>query len=146
MTDKKTEIGGVELSKGEIEAAKRDGVKDAIADGMTGALAADTGTKAPDDAVLDAQKWRVRPDLQSTFLAPLLDLGLDELKDRLTDEKHDFFIPFEEAKGLLHLERSAQNRTEYVGLLMKVIGVDDPYKVTSAGPGFTNDVTATTKL
>lgn len=144
MTDKK-EIGGVELSKGEIEAAKRDGVKDAIADGMAGALAADTGTTAPDEA-LDAQKYRVRSDLQSTFLAPLLDLGLDELKDRLTDEKHAFFIAFEDAKGLLHLERSGQNRTEYVKLLMKVIGVTDPYKVTTAGPAFTNDVTATTKL
>lgn len=145
MTDKKTEIGGVELSQKELDEAKRDGVKEAIKDGMSGTVAADTGTTAPGEAV-DAQKYRVRLDLQSTFLAPLLDLGLDDLKDRLTDEKHTFFIPFEDAKGLLHLERSGQNRTPYVKLLMKAIGVDDPYKVTSAGPGFTNDVTATTKL
>ena len=105
----------------------------------------DTGTTAPDEAV-DDQKFRVRSDLQSTFLAPLLDLGLDELKDRLTDSKHAFFIPFEDAKGLLHLERSGQNRTDHVRLLMKVIGVTDPYKVSNAGPPYTNDVTATTAL
>lgn len=145
MTEKKTEIGGVDLSRQEVAQAKREGVKEAIKDGMAGALAADTGTTAPDEA-LDEQRFRVRTDLQSTFLAPLLDLGVEELQERLTEEKHAFFIPFEDAKGLLHLERSGQNRTPHVKLLMKVIGVDDPYKVTSAGPPYTNDVTATTKL
>jgi hypothetical protein len=44
------------------------------------------------------------------------------------------FIDFETAKGLLDLERSGQNRTEYVEALCKRLGVDDPRDVTHAGP------------
>lgn len=143
---KTTEIGGVELTDKEIADAKKEGVKDVISDRMLGAVLTDTGTKADLDDAADEQRFRVRFDLESTFIAPLLDLGVDELKDRLTDQKREDFIAFEDAKGLLHLERSGKNRTPYVKMLMKVIGVDDPYKVSPAGPPYTNDATNVSKL
>lgn len=144
MTDnKKTEIAGQEFSKKEIETAQRDGIKDTIKDRMAGAVAADTGTKADVDSEEEArrQNLRVRADLLSTFIAPLLDLSVEELEDRLTDAKHERFIGFDDAKGLLHLERSGKNRTEYVKMFMKVLKIDSPYEVSDAGPSYTNDVT-----
>jgi len=106
----------------------------------SGDLSSNWGAAAEDEAK------RVPADLQSTFLAPLLNLSLDELDRRLTDKKAEDPIPDSDARGLLALERSGKNRTGYVKLLMKVIGVKSPYEVTTAGPSYTNDETAITEL
>lgn len=77
--------------------------------------------------------------------AGLLDLGVDEFQNRIKDGA-DNPVPEEKVAGLLELERSGQNRTDYVKALCKRLGVDSPYEVTAAGPGYTNDTTAITKL
>ncbi len=146
MTEKKTQTeAGVELSKKEIEGAQKEGALDYIKEGAKNAMRADTGTTNY-DGVSDSERFRVDPALNTTFIATLLDLGVDELKRRLNDEKADDAIGFENAKGLLALERAGKNRTSYVKLLCDAIGVKSPYEVTSAGPAYTNDDTAVTAL
>jgi hypothetical protein len=142
---KKVEVApGVEVSKSEMEDAKKEGALDAVREGGKAAVLADTGTTGEFDG--EAANLRVSPDIQSTVIAPLLDLSLDTLVQRLSNDKVAGAIDFETAKGLLHLERSGQNRTEYVKALMNRLGVKDPRDVTTAGPGFTNDVTALSHL
>lgn len=75
----------------------------------------------------------------------LLDLGIDAFKDRIKDGA-DNPVPEEKVAGLLELERSGQNRTDYVKALCNRLDVDSPYEVTAAGPGYTNDMTAVTQL
>lgn len=150
MTANKTDVGGVEVTQAELEKAKKEGALEHVKD--AGKRDAETGLGFPhqDKKALDkmAEDQRLRADssVPSTPLAPLLDLGLDELTRRLTKDKDEGFIPFDHAKMLLSLERSGKNRTGYVKALLKAIGTDDPYKVTSAGPPYTNDETSVTKL
>jgi hypothetical protein len=141
-----TNIAGTELKKTEIEEAKREGILDAVRDGGRAAVATDTGTTSDIEAAAEAANLRVAPDLNTTFLAPLLDLPAADLSRRLTNEKLDDHIPFENAKGLLALERAGRNRTDYVQVLCKALGVDDPRVVTSAGPAYTNDTSQLTHL
>lgn len=98
------------------------------------------------EAAAERQAKQVPADFHSTFFAPLLDLSADELESRLTDPKADNPIASENARGLLALERSGRNRTNYVQMLCKVIGVKSPLEVTTAGPAYTNDTTAVTPL
>jgi len=72
--------------------------------------------------------------------APLIDLGLDAFKDAIAEDA-DNAIPESKVAGLLELERSGKNRTEYVNALCKRLGVKSPLEVTGAGPSHTNDVT-----
>ena len=147
MTTKKHETAaGVTLSDKEIENAKKEGAVEAIKEGSKAAMATDTGTTADPETTADAEAKRVAPDLNTTFLAPLLDLPLDTLVKRLTNDKVADPIDFESAKGLLALERAGRNRTGWVKALCARIGVDTPYEVTSAGPPYTNDETAVTHL
>lgn len=151
MTDKNTtEVGGVELTKAEIEQAKKDGALEHVKE--SGKRDAATGLAYPAQSgkdlerLAETQRLQVDSSVPSTPLAPLLGLGLDELTRRLTDDKADDVIEFEQAKMLLNLERSGKNRTGYVKALLKAIGTDDPYKVTNAGPPYTNDETNVTDL
>lgn len=138
--DKVELADGIEASHKEIEKAKHEGALDQVRESGKSAVLADTGTTGDPDAVAEQQRLRVSPALESTVIAPLLDLPLDTFVQRLTNDKVQNPIDFETAKGLLHLERSARNRTEYVKALCNRIGVDDPREVTHAGPGYTNDV------
>jgi len=137
---------GVSLSGKEIEEAKKEGVKDYIKEGSKASMVADTGTTADPEDLAESERFRVAPDLNTTFIAPFLDLNEDELKRRLKDQKADDSIGFEEAKGLLALERAGRNRTNYVKLLCDAIGVKSPLEVTSAGPSYTNDASNITAL
>ena len=139
MTDKTNTEAGVKLGRKEIEEAKKEGALDYIKEGSKNAMASDTGTTGDPEAMAEAESKRIAPDANTTFLAPLLDLGEDELKRRMTDEKADDFIAFEDAKGLLALERAGKNRTSYVKLLCGVLKVGSPYEVTNSGPPYTND-------
>jgi hypothetical protein len=149
MTDKTTTEAGVTLTQAELDKAKKDGVLEHAKDAAK--LEAETGLTSVNDKgsmerLAEQQRLKVDSSLPSTFIAPLLDLSEDELGRRLSDEKVDGFIDFEHAKVLLNLERSGKNRTGYVKLLLKAIGTDDPYKVTPAGPAYTNDQTSITEL
>lgn len=77
--------------------------------------------------------------------APILDLGIDAFKERIAEGAENP-VPEEKVAGLLELERSGKNRTDYVQALCDRLGVKSPYEVTTAGPGYTNDVTATTEV
>lgn len=149
MTDKTTTEAGVTLTQAELDKAKKDGVLEHAKDAAK--IEAETGLtsvhdKGSTERLAEQQRLRVDSSLPSTFIAPLLDLSEDDLKKRLSDEKSADFIDFENAKMLLNLERSGKNRTGYVKVLLKAIGTDDPYKVTPAGPPYTNDQTSITEL
>jgi len=143
MVEKTQTEAHVKLSAKEIEEAKKDGALDYIKDGSKHAMASDTGTPSY-EAVGEVERFRVAPGFESTFLAPALDASVGDLEKRLKDDKDP--LGFEDAKGLLALERSGKNRTGYVKMLMKFIGVKSPYDVTDAGPPYTNDETAITEL
>ncbi len=130
---------GAKLTEKEIKDAQKEGALDYIKEGSANAMATDTGTTGDFEAMAEAESKRIAPDANTTFLAPLLDLSEDDLKRRLTDERADDFIAFEDAKGLLALERAGKNRTSYVRLLCGVLKVDSPYEVTNSGPPYTND-------
>jgi hypothetical protein len=149
MTNSKSKVEvapGVEVSQKEMDEAHKEGALEAVREGGRAAVLADTGTTGDEDAMAEAERLRVAPDLQSTVLAPLLALPLDTLVKRLSNDKVEGHIGFEDAKGLLHLERSGQNRTPYVEALMKRLGVKDPRDVTSAGPSYTVDVSNVSHL
>lgn len=149
MTDKNTKTvtaTGAELSSSEIAGAQKEGALDYVKEGGKRAMAADTGTASDADKSAEQQAKQVPADFQSTFIAPLLDLSVEELEDRLTNDKAASPIPNEHARGLLALERSGRNRTDWVKMLCKVIGVKSPTEVTTAGPAYTNDTTSITAL
>lgn len=147
MTDKKTKTdAGADLSEAEIAAAKKEGALQHVRDASARAMALDTGTASDFDKAAEQQAKQVPADFQSTFIAPFLDLNVDDLHRRLTDDKAPDPIADEHARGLLALERSGRNRTDYVKMLCKVIGVKSPLEVTTAGPGYTNDTTLVTPL
>lgn len=149
MTNSKSKVEvapGVEVSQKELDEAHKEGALDAVREGGRAAVLADTGTTGDEDAMAKAERLRVAADLQSTVLAPLLALPIDTLVKRLSNDKVEGHIGFEDAKGLLHLERSGQNRTPYVKALMERLGVDDPRDVTSAGPSYTVDVSNVSHL
>lgn len=71
-----------------------------------------------------------------------LDLGIDAFKEAIAEDGR---IPEEKVYGLLALERNGQNRTEYVKAMMKRLDLKAD-ELPGGGPGYTNDVTAITKL
>jgi hypothetical protein len=72
----------------------------------------------------------------------MIDWSIEDLKKAFKDGA----VPDDKAAGLLSLERAGQNRTDWVKLYMKQLGVDSPYEVTDAGPPYTNDTTSVTKI
>jgi hypothetical protein len=75
--------------------------------------------------------------------AGVIDLDLDAFRNAVGKGGS---LPEEKVAGLLELERSGKNRTEYVKALMARLGVDHPNEVTAAGPGYTNDVSSLNTL
>lgn len=139
------QTGGKAPSEAEIAKAKAEGaiedIKETAKDqhrALTdGNLANDTG----------ARQWHGKDDIMQ--FEPLLGLGVEEFTARIADkpdEKVGPPVPEEKVAGLLELERSGQNRTDYVQAMCKRLNVKSPYEVTNAGPGHTNDVTAVTKI
>lgn len=143
---KTTVAPGIELSDQERDKARKEGALEAYKEGGKEAVIVDTGTTGDDETIAEAERLRVSPDIQSTIIAPLLDLPLQTLVERLSNDKVEGFIDFETAKGLIHLERSGQNRDLYVNALCKRLGIKDPRDVTSAGPGYMNKVSDFTHL
>lgn len=154
MTDK-TDIGGVEVTKAELQKAKKEGALEHVKE--AGKRDAETGLASPvydkeaTERLAEQQRVQVDSTVPSTPLAPLLDLSEDELNRRLTDAEAEDYISFDEAKMLLALERAGKNRTGYVKVLLdeisRVIGRKvHPHEVSPAGPPYTNDTSSTTEL
>lgn len=129
-----------ELSESEREAAEKDGLKAAYAQSAQTTFATQSATESPD---YEGDRWPDRHDIMRW--EPTLSLGLDEFKAAVADDAEPA-IPESKVAGLMELERSGKNRTEYVAALCERLGVKSPLEVTSAGPGHTNDVTAVNKI
>jgi len=145
MTDKKLETpeGIPDMSAAEVKAAQKEGVAENIKEHTKRQLAADTGTEGDIEESAKRDQLRVPADLNTTFIAPFLNLGLDAFEERVAEKNKE---PLDEnvIKGLLALERNGKNRTDYVKALMKRLGVKSPFEVANGGPGYTNDVSNVT--
>jgi hypothetical protein len=130
-----------ELSEAETLDAEKQGVKNAVTQSAETNFATQSATENNDEYAGD--KWPDRHEIMQW--SGLVSLGLDEFKAAIKDGATPY-VPEGKVAGLLELERSGQNRTEYVEALCKRLGVKSPLEVTSAGPGHTNDVTSITKL
>lgn len=131
------------VSAAEIEKAQKQGILDAKAEAAGDTYQALTDGNLP--GAPPARQWHGKDDIMQ--YEPLLRLGIDEFKDRIAEgEEGAPGVPEEKVAGLLELERSGQNRTDYVKAMCERLDVESPYEVTSAGPGYTNDVTPVTKL
>ncbi len=129
-----------ELTKAERLEAEKEGVKQEIAQSAATNFRTRSATESYDSQV---NRWPDRHEIMPW--AHLVDLGLDAFKEAIAE---DAKAPIPESKvaGLVEIERSGKNRTEYVKALCDRLGVASPLEVTHAGPGFTNDVTAVNTL
>lgn len=124
-----------ELSESEQKAAEKEGVKAAYSKSAETNFATRSATET--DSTGD--RWPDRHEIMPW--AGLVDLGLDAFVAAI-DEKAQPPVPDGKVAGLIELERSGKNRTQYVQALCDRLGIESPFEVTSAGPGHTNDVTA----
>lgn len=141
MTDKKKDDGVP--TEAEIAAARKEGILDAIREGQT---TQDIDSIKGDDPQGD----RYLGQHEIMQWAHYVDFDLEQLKAAL-DPKADNAIPDNKVAGLLGLERGGKNRTDFVKAYMDRLRIANPklkspYEVTSAGPGYTNDVSSVTKL
>lgn len=129
-------------STAEVQKARNEGVTEAIKEQAKGVY----------EYAMDGQLPGEQPVRQfndngehTNFIDGLLGLGADELADRV-NEKADAPLSEDQVANLLRLERAGPNRTDHVKVLCKRLNVKSPFEVTDAGPAYTNDQTAITKL
>lgn len=129
-----------ELTEAERLAAEKEGVKEAYKQSAQTNFATRSATESGEAT---GDRWPDRHEIMPW--AHLLDLDLEAFQDAV---KEDAEPPIMESKvaGLVELERSGKNRTEYLQAMCKRLGISSPLEVTNAGPGYTNDVTAVSKL
>lgn len=128
-----------ELTESEREKAEKEGVKAAYAQSAQTNFA----TRSATETDVTGDRWPDRHEIMPW--AGLVDLGLDAFKAAI-DAKAEPAVPEGKVAGLMELERSGKNRTEYVKALCERLGVKSPFEVTSAGPGHTNDVSSVNAL
>lgn len=133
---------GANLSEADIAKARRDGAIEAEKEAAKASYTYATDGNLPGEEGSGA-RWPGKSEVMQ--FAHLINLGVEEFEAAVADDA-DPLIAEDKVAGLLELERSGQNRTPYVQALMKRLGVDSPYEVTAAGPGFTNDVRPVTQL
>lgn len=126
---------GVTVSAGEIEKARKEGAIAAEKDAAKDSYQYATDGNLPGEG--GGQKYPGKSEIMQ--YAHLINLGADEFEAAIA-ENADVQIAEDKVAGLLELERSGQNRTPYVQACCKRLKVANPYEVTSAGPGYTNDV------
>ena len=127
---------GTALSAAEQAEARHEGSKEAAKEAAKDTYQYLTDGNLPGENT-GGDKYPGKSEIMQ--FAYIVDLGLQAFTDVIT-EKGDNAIPEEKVAGLLELERSGKNRTEYVKVLCKRLKVKSPYEVTSAGPAYTNDV------
>lgn len=129
----------VELTDAEREAAEKEGLKAAYAQSAQTNFATRSATEG--DSVGD--RWPDRSDIMQ--FASMLDLDIDSFKAAISADANPG-IPESKVAGLLGLERSGKNRTDWVAAMCERLGVKSPLEVTNAGPDFTNDTTPVNKI
>lgn len=141
-TKKNTQTDGVP-SEAEIAEAQKEGVLDRIRESAT-----TQDIDRPDGELIDG------PRFFNTFgtnqIEHLTDLGIDAL-EKAIDPKSDNPLDENVVANLLALERNGKNRTDFVKLLMKRLGIKDYEQLNkdipwAGGPDYTNDVSAVSKL
>lgn len=130
-----------ELTKQETLEAEKQGVKNAVTQSAQTNFATQSATENNDEYAGD--RWPDRHEIMPW--SHLVDLGLDAFKAAIADDAVPS-VPESKVAGLMELERSGKNRTEYVRALCARLGVKSPLEVTGAGPGYTHDVTSVTKI
>lgn len=135
------QVADAKVSQKELDSARKDGVLEAAREDAKASYKFLTDGALPGES--DGQRFLGKDEIMP--FAPIIDLGLDAFKERIS-EKADSPLPDDKVAGLLELERSGKNRTDYVKALCSRLGVDSPYEVTTAGPGYTNDVQPVTEL
>ncbi|MGI4847263.1 MAG: hypothetical protein ACRYGK_03875 [Janthinobacterium lividum] len=128
-----------ELTDDEREQAEKEGVKEAYKQSAQTNFA----TRSATETTGGGDRWPDRSEIMQ--FAGMIDLGLEEFEKAIAADAKPA-IPEGKVAGLLGLERSGKNRTQYVKAMMKRLGVTSVYDVTTAGPAFTNDVTPITAL
>jgi len=128
-----------DLTDAEREEAEKEGVKEAIKKSAETAFV----TRSEIEGESTGDRWPDRSEIMQ--YAHIVDLGLEAFKEAVKADAEPA-IPESKVAGLLGLERSGKNRTEYVKAMMARLGVKSVYEVTNAGPGFTNDVTPVSTL
>lgn len=129
-------------STSEVEKARKDGVTEAIKEDAKGSYRYATDGALPGDP---PRRQIINTGEHTNFIDGLLALGPDALKAAV-DEKADRPLSEEQVANLLELERSGPNRTPHVEILCKRLKVKSPFEVTTAGPGYTNDVSNVTPV
>lgn len=127
------------LTDAEEEAAEKEGVAAAYADSARTNFATQSATETTGGG----DRWPGRHEIMPW--AHIVDLGLDAFKAAVAADAEPA-IPEDKVAGLMELERSGKNRTEYVKALCDRLGVSNPFEVTNAGPGFTNDVSSVNQI
>lgn len=128
-----------ELTEAEKLEAEKQGVKNAL----TRSAETNFATKSETETTTVGDRWPDRHEIMRW--AHVVDLELDAFKEAIAEDNPNT-IPEGKVAGLMELERSGKNRTEYVAAMCERLGVKSPLEVTSAGPGHTNDVTAVNKI
>lgn len=150
MTSKTTEtqqqeaaeaVGLPKVSQSDLDKAKKEGVLEAAKEAAKDSYKFATDGNLPSDSA--GPQYPGKDEIMR--YEPLLGLSVEAFKDAIA-EKPERGVPEEKVAGLLELERSGQNRTDYVQAICKRLGVKDPRQVTNAGPGYTNDITPITQL
>lgn len=142
-TQEAAEAAGLpKVSKSELDKARKEGILEAAREAAKDSFRYATDGNLPGEETT-GRKYANMHDIMQW--EPLLKLGLEEFQERLAKDAENP-VPEEKAAGLLELERSGQNRTQYVQALMKRLDIKTPYEVTQAGPGYTNDVRPVTTL
>lgn len=115
-------------------AVQKEVAQDLAKDALKQEARSSTGTESE----AEAPKWQGSDEIQQ--FAYLLDGGIGVL-EQAVDKKDG--IPEDKIAGLLILERNGQNRTEFVRLMMKRLGIKDIKKELpqAGGPDYTNDTT-----
>lgn len=147
MTEPKKHSDGTvkltpELSNTEQKQAEKEGVKEAYKQSAQTNFATQSATENMDPEYV-GDKWPDRHEIMR--YSYIVGLGLDEFKAAIK-EGAEPNIPEGKVAGLLELERSGKNRTEYVQALCTRLKVKSPTEVTGAGPSYTNDVSSLTKV
>lgn len=129
------------VSEADRKEAMVEGIKDDLKEVAKDAHRALTDGNLPGEVA--PNQWPDSGEIMQ--FAHLIELPLDELK-RATAKDAGYGVSDGKVAGLLELERSGKNRTDYVQYLCQRLGVKSPYEVTNAGPGYTNDTTNVTAL
>jgi hypothetical protein len=123
-----------DLSKKDVEQAKKEGALEAVREG------AKQRFKSSDGIAVNDTEAGVTPTYDVFHLQHMVDMDPAALKDALDGKSGGPALSDGQIAGLVEVERSGKNRTDIVKVLCDRLGISSPFEVTDAGPNYTNDV------